>query len=663
MLFLVLTSLSCQSKPGTTLSRPTMSDSSKYRGTITAPEFPKGLQWINTDRPLSLKELRGKVVLLDFWTYGCINCYHVFPELKKLEEDFPNTLVVIGVHSAKFHASGETQNIKEAVLRFGLTHPVINDKDFKVWKEYTIKAWPSFALIDPNGKIVGELSGEGIYDTMHDYIQGVIKTFDKEGKIDRKPLNLTPEADKVAQSLLYFPGKILADGEHNRLFISDTDHHRIVITDMSGKVKNVIGNGKPALNDGSYSDASFNQPQGLTLVGDKLYVADTENNAVRVIDLMKQTVSTVAGNGKQARQFNNPGFGKDVELNSPWGITHVGDELYVAMAGPHQVWKINPQTGFSEPFAGSGAEGLHEGSRREIPMAQPSGITTDGKYLYVAEPEASAVQRIGLGTDKHVKTLVGMGLFTFGDKDGTSDKALLQHDLGIALWNGKLLVADTYNNKIKEVDPKTGYAKSFLGSGKSGYKDGTGTNAEFNEPGGLSVDGNTLYIADTNNHLIRKVNLKTRKVETLQLTNLDMLKMPKPAKHPQKIVMLPGQTITSGQNQLSLNITLPNNYHFNDQAPTQFVVTFDQSIPAFNGKNSKDITRPRFPATVDLNLNGKQPQNIYIDVYAYFCRDGNNALCQYTSYRYKIPLKYNSSGSHNIEVDHVLQIPGMASMQ
>ena len=657
-LFLILTSVSCQSKPETSLSQPAVNDSSKYRGTITAPEFPKGLQWINTDRPLSLKELRGKVVLLDFWTYGCINCYHVMPALKKLEEDFPNTLVVIGVHSAKFKASGNIQNLKEAVLRFGLDHPVVNDKDFKIWKEYNINAWPSFALIDPTGKIVGEMSGEGIYATMYQYIQGIIKTFSKEGKIDRKPLNLTPESAKVAQSLLYFPGKILADGKHDRLFISDTDHHRIVVTNMNGKVEEVIGNGKPALKDGSFSDASFNQPQGLTLIGDKLYVADTENNAIRVVNLDKKTVTTLAGNGKQAMHFNKPGFGKKVELNSPWGITHVGDELYVAMAGPHQVWKIDPQTGFSEPFAGSGAEGLQEGKRRQIPMAQPSGITTDGKYLYVAEPEASAVQRIGLGKDKQVNTIIGKGLFTFGDKDGPRSTALLQHDLGIALWNGKLFIADTYNNKIREINPKSGYTTTFAGNGKSGYKDGVGEHAEFNEPGGVSVNGNWLYVADTNNHLIRKINLKTRKVSTLQLTNLDLLKMPKPAKHPKKVVELQPQTISSAKNELSLTITLPDNYHFNDQAPNQFVATFDQSIPAFDGKDSKSITKTSFPATISVTLNGQKPQDIYIDVYAYFCKNGNDALCRYTSYRYKIPLKYSSSGSHKIEVNQKLQIPG-----
>ncbi len=664
LLMLALTSTACQSKAGSHLSRMIMPDSSQYRGTITAPEFPKNMQWLNTDRPLSLKELRGKVVLLDFWTYGCINCYHIIPDLEKLEEDFPNTLVIIGVQSAKFASSGEIQNLRQAVLRWGLKHPVVNDKDFKIWNEYAIHAWPTLVLIDPTGKIVGELSGEGIYDTMHQYISGVIKTFDKEGKINRKPLNFSPLSDKVAQSLLYFPGKLLADGEHDRLFISDTDHNRIVITNLDGKVEAVVGNGKAALGDGSYSEASFNQPQGLTLIGDKLYIADTGNNAIRIVDLDKKTVTTLAGNGKQAQQFNKPGFGKKVELNSPWDITHIGDELYVAMAGPHQIWKIDPHTGFSEPFAGTGAEGLQEGKRRDIPMAQPSGITTDGKYLYVAEPEASAVQRIGLGDDKQVTTIVGKGLFVFGDKDGSRKHALLQHDLGIALWNGKLLVADTYNNKIKEIDPETGRTTTFLGNGKSGYKDGTGKEAEFDEPGGLSVAGNWLYIADTDNHLIRKANLKTREVETLQLTNLDKLEMPRESDHPQKIVELPARSIAPGTDQISFTLTIPGDYHFNRQASNQFILSFDQPAAAFSGKKQAVLTLSKtdFPLTIPVDLSGKQPQILFIDVYAYFCRNGNDALCRYTSYRYKIPLNYSENGHHRIQIRQELQIPGMAAV-
>lgn len=659
ILLLSMTFTSCQGKAGKSAIHKTVKDStSKYIGTQPAPEFPKNVQWLNTTHPLTLKQLRGKVVLLDFWTYGCINCYHVIPDLKKLEKDFPESLVIIGVHSAKFQASKETSNIRNAILRFGLEHPVVNDRNFKIWDSYGIRAWPSFVLIDPTGKIVGETSGEGIYHMMHQYISGIIRVFSKEGKINRKPLDIKTVSEESAQSILYFPDKVLADGAHNRLFISDTDHNRVVVTTLKGEVEYVIGSGQPGFRDGSYSQAEFKSPHGLTLIGDKLYVADTQNHAIRVVDLDNKTVATLAGDGHQAQQFNKPGFGKKVELNSPWGLTSTGGQLYVAMAGPHQIWKIDPKTGFAEPFAGTGGEGLANGTRNSVPMAQPSGITTNGKYLYVAEPEASAVQRIGLGKDNSVKTIVGKGLFVFGDKDGRGNNALLQHVSGIALWNGKLLVADTYNNKIKLINPKTRDSKTFLGTGQAGYKDGPGKTAEFNEPGGVSVTGNWLYVADTDNHLIRRVNLKTREVETLQLKGLDKLAIAseKDDESPRNVVTLGSETVREGAAELNLNIRLPGEYHFNTLAPSRILIKMEHPGDKIDGKASVILDKISSPLKVRLNIGSNQPHTILVDVYAYYCKNGQNALCRYQAVRYRIPLEVQPGGKSTIEVSPELKI-------
>ena len=126
-----------------------------YAGTVDAPDFPEGLDWINTAEPISLNDLRGKVVLLDFWTYGCVNCIHIIPDLERLEAEYSDELVVIGVHSAKFTNEGETNNLKDIVQRYGLVHPVVNDKDFTVWNQWGANAWPTIALIDPAGRVVG----------------------------------------------------------------------------------------------------------------------------------------------------------------------------------------------------------------------------------------------------------------------------------------------------------------------------------------------------------------------------------------------------------------------------------------------------------------------------------------------------------------------------
>jgi hypothetical protein len=386
-------------------------------------------------------------------------------------------------------------------------------------------------------------------------------------------------------------------------------------------------------------------------------VADTENHAIRVINLKSQTVKTLVGTGKQATQFNKPGTGQKVALNSPWGITHVNRDLYVAMAGPHQIWKINPKTAYAEPFAGSGAEGLSEGARRNIPMAQPSGIATDGKFLYVAEPEASAVQKIGLGPDNKVTTIVGKGLFVFGDKDGSGDNVRLQHDLGIAWWNGKLIVADTYNNKIKMIDPDSRQTKTILGSGKAGYKDGSGKDAQFDEPGGLSVIGNWLYIADTNNHLIRKANLKTDKVETVTLTNLKKLEMKseKEDQGPAKIVTLEMQKVHPGESTISLNIQLPKGYHFNTDAANHFILKTAGGQTIFQGNKEVSIDKPDFPQKIKVDLGNANTDTLFVDTYAYFCENQKESLCLYQGIRYKIPLEMAKDGSKEIKVHPVLE--------
>jgi thiol-disulfide isomerase/thioredoxin len=120
------------------------------RALVRAPEFPAGMQWLNTATPLRLADLRGKIVLLDFWTYCCINCMHIIPELTALERKYPNELVVIGVHSAKFHNEGDSENIRQAILRYEIQHPVVNDRDFRIWRSYAVRAWPTLMVIKPS---------------------------------------------------------------------------------------------------------------------------------------------------------------------------------------------------------------------------------------------------------------------------------------------------------------------------------------------------------------------------------------------------------------------------------------------------------------------------------------------------------------------------------
>ena len=268
-------------------------------GTVNAPDFPQGLDWLNTDRPLSLEDLRGKLVLLDFWTYCCINCMHVLPDLKRLEKrSISEELVVVGVHTPKFTTERETENIRKAVLRYEVEHPVVNDHSMRMWREYAVRAWPTLVLIDPHGKVIGVHSGEGAYDVFDPVIAQMTAYFDADGSIDRKPLSAVLEGSEAADSMLSFPGKVLADPAGGRLFVSDSNHNRVVIVSLEDfRTLDTIGSGTVGLDDGGFADATFNHPQGMALsgegLGERLFVADTENHALREINLMTQQVATV----------------------------------------------------------------------------------------------------------------------------------------------------------------------------------------------------------------------------------------------------------------------------------------------------------------------------------------------------------------------------------
>lgn len=481
---------------------------SSLAGSTPAPAFPDGLDWINTGgHAVSLDELRGKVVILDFWTYGCINCFHIIPDLQKLEAKYGDALVVVGVHSAKFKHEQKTANIRQVALRYGRTEPIVNDRNFTIWNDYGVHAWPTVVIIDPAGNAVGKIPGEGNYALMDRYVGGLIKEFKDKHELDTRPLPFLGKVDMPDTPLL-FPGKVLADGADDRLFIADSNHNRIVVTSLDGEVQAVIGNGKQGLADGDYADAEFHQPQGLALADrNTLYVADTRNNAIRKVDLKAQRVSTIAGDGQQHYMTSSEYTAEGTELNSPWDVYWYGGRLFIAMAGQHQLWTYLPASGKLHRFAGTGREGLNDGALGNAWFAQPSGLALHDDVLYVADPEASAIRAVDLQGNR-VRTLVGTGLFDFGDRDGRGDDVLLQHALGVAWLGDRLYIADTYNSKLKRLAPSSRTVDTVKLQ-----------NGSLDEPGGLSAARGKLYIADTNQHAIKVYNPDSGKLQALTLSD------------------------------------------------------------------------------------------------------------------------------------------------
>jgi thiol-disulfide isomerase/thioredoxin len=501
------------------------------RKRVAAPELDGGVAWLNTARPLSLKDLRGKVVILDFWTLCCINCIHILPDLHRLEQRWRNELVVIGVHSPKFDNEKDTFSIRKAVLRYQIEHPVVNDADRKLWDRFEVDAWPTFVVIDPEGNLVGYTSGEGNYELLDTVVGRVVEESKR-----RKTLNETPIRFDLARNReggdttpLYFPGKVTADADGKRLLIADSTHHRVVVTDLEGNALAVAGTGQPGLVDGPFASAQFDDPQGMAVRGDTVFVADRKNHVIRALDLKARTVTTIAGSGKQAadphdRRLDRAVPAKSIGLNSPWDVLLVGDQLYIAMAGHHQIWAMDLTKYEIAPYAGSGRENIGDGAFGFAMFAQPSGLATDGKSLFVADSEISALREVPLGGKGEVKTLVGRGLFVFGDKDGPArvedpldreaKEARLQHALGVTYADGKVYVADTYNSKLRVYDPAAKTLTTFLGGAEGA---GWFTSPLFSEPAGISYANGKLYVADTNAHRIRVVDVATRAVSTLRL--------------------------------------------------------------------------------------------------------------------------------------------------
>ena len=438
--------------------------------------------------------------------------------MRELEREFARELVVVGVHSAKFPAEKESANLRAAVQRLELHHPVVNDADFAVWQQYAVRAWPTLMFVDPRGYVFGKHEGEFPLAPVRELIADAVARFDAEGLVDRAPLPLTPLPP--GGGTLRFPGKVLADAASGRLFVADSGHNRVLVCDLDGRMSMAVGDGEPGLVDGLAAAARFDHPQGMALSADggTLYVADEENHAIRAVDLGAGAVSTVAGTGAQGYDRASGGPGTATALSSPWDLTLVGDRLWIAMAGAHQLWTLDLATGRVAVAAGTGAESIHDGPLVEATFAQPSGLTALDGLLYVADSETSAVRRVDPTADR-VRRLVGRGLFDFGDADGTGDQVRLQHPLGVEAVQEDgavaVYIADTYNGKIKRLDPATRRVETrFAGPANAA----AATTARFWEPSGLSLAGRRLYVADTNDHAIRVIDLDTGAVETLAMT-------------------------------------------------------------------------------------------------------------------------------------------------
>ena len=426
----------------------------------------------------------------------------MLPQLRELEQRFAESIAVIGVHSGKYLAERDTTRIRDASVRLGATHPVLNDRQFRVWRAYAVRAWPTLVAIDPRGAVVGMSAGEFTAAGVTPFVERIVEAARADGSLREGPLHFDTESPSAPPGTLAFPGKVAVGDD--RIAVADSGHHRVLVgrLEQDGlrmRVEHVVGMGTAGFTDGD--DAAFNYPQGLAFARDELFVADAGNHAVRAISLASGAVRTVAGTGRQRRTRQDL---VDGALSSPWDLVLAGDTLHVAMAGIHQLWSIDLRTGRAAPRTGSGAEELHDGSHSEAALAQPMGIARAGEALLVADAESSAVREVDLAAGGGVRTVVGTGLFDFGDIDGVGDAVRLQHPQGLAVAaDGRVLVCDSYNDSLRWLDRAERRITTWVRG--------------LHEPGGVALGARGAYVADTNAHRIAVVDWGSDTARTLDV--------------------------------------------------------------------------------------------------------------------------------------------------
>ncbi len=429
------------------------------RARVRAPEL-RGRQWLNTGgEQLGLADFRGKVVLLDFWTFCCINCLHVLDELRPLEEEFAAELVTVGVHSPKFEHERREQAVAAATERYDVHHPVLDDPNLETWQAYAVKAWPTLVVVDPEGYVVHVAAGEGHVQALRGIITDLVAEHDAKGTLQRADGPYVPP--ETAGTALRFPSEAIAlDDGH--LLVADAAHHSLVELDVDAETPlRRIGTGERGAADGAADVASFSEPAGLTAlpaetaasVGYDVVVADAVNHLLRGVRLSDGQVSTVAGTGHQWRDEADAGPATEVALTSPWDVAwwEPAGGVVVAMAGNHTLSLFDPQRGAIRRLAGTTVEGLRDGAAEEAFFAQPSGLAPQGEQLWLADAETSALRRLEVSANGcTVRTEIGRGLFDFGHADGPADTALLQHPLGVTvLPDGSVAISDTYNGAVR----------------------------------------------------------------------------------------------------------------------------------------------------------------------------------------------------------------------
>ena len=611
--------------------------------------------WLNLSQNITPKDLRNRIILLDFWTYACVNCLQTVPEIAGLEEEFGDNLTVIGVHSGKFDNEKLLQSIKDAVIKYDIRHPVINDADLTIWQSFKVSAWPTLILLNPEGEVDKIYRGEGNIEKLRSDIKRLIKKF--KYSLNTGPLPITLEKNKITGHILQFPTKLefASDVKYGGvvqkplIFIANSGDNNIIASSLRGEILFTIGSKEKGFRDGTIESAAFNAPRGLLYKDQILYIADTGNHALRKVDFNSGNVSTVAGSGARGFIIGDEAKAQDTDLASPWDLEFFPDKnnIIIANAGTHQLLKYDLKKDTISPFAGNGIENIIDGIYPENSLAQPSGLSSFNQKLYFVDAETSSLRVADV--KGNVQSLIGSGLFKFGYKNGTKDQALMQHPLGVLADDTGIYVADSYNHVIRKYNLSSEKIEDYSGLKIKGSQIETLKNTAYNEPEDIISILTKFYIADTNNHRIVVIDRNNDKASILNV--MPPLKLPKGGllEYLPNLEKIPSQIVKSNT-PITLSMPLKEGWKINELGPSFF------NLVEITGNNQANLIKHydwKEIKSSQINLPKLSSKNeYYLQGTVYYCKDAVNALCLVHSYEQKLQPSQNGKETH-LEIEFV----------
>jgi len=594
-------------------------------------------KWYNVAKAPSGDDLKDRVILFDFWNYSCVSCIQSFPEIKKLKERFGNKLVVISVHSSIYDNEKDDNSVKKAVLKYDITNPVVNDADLKIFNEFEVKAFPTYVIVGPNGREYKRYEGSNSFSDIKSSIKKLVKKY--KFSLNREFLPMRLEKYHTIGNVLSFPSKIAyaKNFSYNSrnlpvIFISNLGQNNIIVSSLSGEIIETIGATSDYMIDGSFEQASFKFPQGLVFNNNKLYVADSGNNAIRVVDFKEKKVSTLIGDGVRGGVFSNKDNVENIRLSTPLDLELSSDKknIIIANSGTNQILSYNLKKKDIVVLAGNGKKGIDDGNYPNNSLAQTSDLEFYKGKLYFVDSASSSLRVM----DKKgkVSTLIGKKSLDFGNKNGSKKEALMQNPLALSVDETGIYILDSFNHQLKKYSFQSKKISSLVGK-KKGDDVGSKSNTSFNEPSGLVSILGKFYVVDSNNNRILSVsryNLSSKIIDIIPA-----FKLPKEG----FLEYLPNlekreEVSVKSESNIKINITLQKKWKINEMGPSFInlleIVDSDEAnlAASFDWHDIKSKT---------LSINNLEEDKDYLlQGVIYFCEDKENALCFVKSYEQRV---------------------------